>query len=65
MVNAILQEEPMVIMPWFLNTSLALKPFVPTCVADAVYDFFGSSDTMAEFKGRGPISHESTTKKWI
>lgn len=56
-VNAILQEEPMVIMPWFLNTALAIRQFVPTCVSDALSDFFGSSDSMADFKGRGPIAH--------
>ncbi|CAD8154313.1 unnamed protein product [Paramecium octaurelia] len=51
-VNAILQNETVVIMPIILNFAIIVKAIFPTCVYDNMMEIFGVSESMDHFKGR-------------
>ncbi|CAD8064007.1 unnamed protein product [Paramecium primaurelia] len=51
-VNAILQEETVVIMPIILNAAIIVKAIFPTCIYDNMMELFGVSESMDHFKGR-------------
>ncbi|CAK80736.1 unnamed protein product (macronuclear) [Paramecium tetraurelia] len=51
-VNAVLQDETVVIMPIILNLSIMVKAIFPTCIYDNMMELFGVSESMDHFKGR-------------
>ncbi|EAR84681.1 oxidoreductase (short-chain dehydrogenase family) (macronuclear) [Tetrahymena thermophila SB210] len=51
-VNAILQEEPMLVTPFLLNIAIFIKSFLPVSVTDFIGDVLGANDSMNDFKGR-------------
>jgi all-trans-retinol dehydrogenase (NAD+) len=54
-VNAVLQEESITIMPWFLWTFVWLKAFLPTSVCDLAADITGSNKSMNDFQGKRKV----------
>jgi len=55
-VNAIRQNEEVVMMPWFCNSLILVRAIAPVWLFDAVVTFSGSNDGMDEFKGRSSSS---------
>ena len=51
-VDAILNEENMVIFPWFVNLAPIFKSILPAKVYDNLMGFFGIHTVMKNFKGR-------------
>ncbi|CAD8175494.1 unnamed protein product [Paramecium octaurelia] len=51
-VNAVLQDEAVVIMPIILNFAIMVKALFPTFVYDNMMELFGVSESMDDFKGR-------------
>jgi len=51
-LNAIRQNEEVVLMPWFCNTVLLSRGILPVWLFDKVATFSGTNDGMDEFKGR-------------
>lgn len=51
-MNAILQEEEVVIMPYMGQVTVMLKSLLPVSCYDWLCEFFGASDSMKDFKGR-------------
>ena len=52
-VNAVLQNEDVVLMPWFTNLTFVMRGILPVWVFDWMADFLGANSSMEEFKGRG------------
>jgi all-trans-retinol dehydrogenase (NAD+) len=51
-VNAILQEEKVTVLPWFCNIVMIFKAILPVGVNDWLCDFMGANSSMDHFKGR-------------
>ena len=62
-VNAILQNEDQVVMPFFINTSFFLRAFLPVFAFDYCLKLFGISDSMKDFIGRTKPAPQETPKK--
>lgn len=52
-INAILQEETSMVMPWSGNLVQFLRSILPVSVFDYLCDFLGANSSMDKFKGRG------------
>ena len=51
-VNGILNEEKVVIFPWFIGYAYLLKAILPAQLYDMLMEFFGVHSVMRNFKGR-------------
>jgi len=51
-VNAILQEEAVCVLPWFGNLTILMRALLPTSVFDAVASFTGANNSMDHYIGR-------------
>ena len=51
-VNAILQNEEVCLLPWACNLTFVLRAFLPTDLFDKITFFLGANSSMDEFKGR-------------
>lgn len=52
-VNAILQEEKVMLMPWSCNLIQLLRALIPVSVFDSCCNLLGANSSMDKFKGRG------------
>jgi len=52
-VNAILQNEQVMVMPWSCNLTQFLRGFAPVSVFDFLCNLLGANSSMDKFKGRG------------
>lgn len=51
-VNAVRQDEPVVLMPWNANAFFVLRGILPTFISDFLFKICGAFDQMDDFKGR-------------
>lgn len=51
-VNAVLQEEKVTILPWFCNIIMIFKAILPVGLNDWFCDIMGANSSMDHFKGR-------------
>lgn len=53
-VYGILQDEDLILHPWFTGLAVGLRAFLPVPVLDQVIGFFGITNSMDHFTGRPP-----------
>jgi len=51
-VNAILQEEPVTVLPWMCNSILLLRALLPVSLFDFCCDLMGANHSMDHFQGK-------------